>query len=70
MIDSQSAILNPLPVAMGKTLLSLWGDPEDCADCRVIQDRPCRVHGSAVVSIVVERAAKANRAFTGPDGQA
>jgi hypothetical protein len=27
-------------------LIALWGDPEDCEDCAVIESRPCRVHAN------------------------
>ena len=26
------------------TLATLYGDPEDCEDCAVIESRPCRIH--------------------------
>jgi len=27
-------------------VLALWGDPEDCADCLDLSERPCAVHAN------------------------
>jgi hypothetical protein len=29
-----------------QVVLSLWGDPEDCADCLDLSERPCAVHAN------------------------